>query len=473
MKYLILLADGMADRPLDVLGGRTPLEAAATPGFDALARSGVTGLVQTIPEGMKPGSDTANMAVMGYDPRRYYSGRSPLEALSLGIALGPLDLAIRANLVSLGGLAAAAGAGDDAAAVPPVDALEAATMDDYSAGEIATDEAAQFIAYLQESLGDWLAARSLSLHAGVSYRHCLVWREGLGVVADEAGLSVADLPEAAPARVAVVERRLQLTPPHDLSGRPVRGHTPQGGEAAALLHELMRRSIAALRTHPLNAERRRRGQATVDALWFWGAGIQPSLPSLSSLHGLTGRVISAVDLVRGLGAASGLGHPEIPGATGTWETDYEAKLAAAIAGYEAGEDYLYVHLEGPDECGHQGQALEKVEAIERIDRRILSPLLDWLEAHRAATGEGWRLLILPDHPTPVELRTHTSDPVPFVAATSPDARADFAPRFLRATLGEATTPAPAADYSETTARASGLLLPDGARLLAGLVATAD
>ncbi|MDI9470308.1 MAG: 2,3-bisphosphoglycerate-independent phosphoglycerate mutase [Bacillota bacterium] len=460
MKYLIILTDGASDLPIPELDGLTPLEAADTPTFDRLARRGVLGLVQTVPPGMKPGSDTANMAVMGYNPRLGYSGRSPLEALSLGIDLGPLDLACRVNLVSLNGL----GAG-----MPTEEDYDRLVLADYSAGEIATDEAARLIALLNRELADWLAAHRLELYPGVSYRHCLVWRDGLARVAEALELPLDRLPATAPERVALVEQVVHLTPAHDLTGRQVTGHLP-AGPAAGLLLELQRRSAAILGPEASKA----------DGLWAWGIGTRPALAPLAERYGLRGSAISAVDLVRGLGVAIGMAAPAVPGATGTWETDYEAKLNAAIAAFDSGADYVYIHLEGPDECGHQGLLQEKIEAIRRIDRRIARPLLDWLEARRARTGEGWRVLVLPDHPTPLALRTHTSDPVPFVAAADPGMdEADFASRFLSAAQ-VAGTAAQAADaavtrphFSERDAKAAGVFVPDGFRLLAALLATAD
>ncbi|MDI9499145.1 MAG: phosphoglycerate mutase [Bacillota bacterium] len=473
MKYLIVLADGSSDHPVPELGGLTPLEAADTPTFDSLARRGVQGLVQTVPPGMKPGSDTANMAVMGYDPRLGYSGRSPLEALSLGVELGPLDLACRVNLVRLGGL----GAGP-----PTKEEYARLVLEDYSAGEIATAEAARLIALLNRELADWLAGHRLELYAGVSYRHCLVWRDGLARVAKALGLEIDQLPETAPGRVALVEQAIQLTPAHDLTGRPVTGHLP-AGPLAELLLELQLRSAAVLAPEASQA----------DGLWAWGIGIRPALAPLAERYGLRGSAISAVDLVRGLAVAIGMEAPEVPGATGTWETDYEAKRDAAIAAFDTGSDYVYIHLEGPDECGHQGLLQEKIEAIRRIDRRIARPLIDWLEAERGRTGEGWRILVLPDHPTPLELRTHTGDPVPFVAAADPGTDGtDFARRFLSAAQAAdvaaqaADVAAQAADaaaqaageavtrphFSERDAKAAGIFVPDGFRLLAALLATA-
>lgn len=453
MKYLIVLADGIADQPIPELDGLTPLEAADTPTFDRLARRGVQGLAQTVPTGMKPGSDTANMAVMGYDPRLGYSGRSPLEALSLGIDLGPLDLACRVNLVSLDGLGTGLPTEEDYARI---------VLEDYSAGEITTSEAARLIALLNRELADWLAAHHLELYAGVSYRHCLIWRDGLARVAEVLGLEIERLPETAPERVALVEQAIHLTPAHDLTGRRVSGHLPSG-PAAELLFELQRRSAAVLGPEATRA----------DGLWAWGIGTRPALAPLTERYGLRGSAISAVDLVRGLAVAIGMAAPEVPGATGTWETDYEAKVEAAIAAFAGGADYVYIHLEGPDECGHQGLLEEKIEAIRRIDRRIARPLIDWLETGRARTGEGWRILALPDHPTPLALRTHTGDPVPFVAAADPGTdAADFANRFLTAAQAAGGEAAARPHYSERDAKAAGVFIPDGSRLLGALLATA-
>jgi 2,3-bisphosphoglycerate-independent phosphoglycerate mutase len=355
MKYIILIGDGMADEPLEELGGKTPLETAHTPHMDELARrAGTFGLVKTIPEGYEPGSDVANMAILGYDPRRYYTGRAPLEAASIGIELTPDDVALRCNLVAL--------REEDGRLV----------MADYSAGHIPTDEAKKLIELLKPELED----KHFKLYAGVSYRHLLVWRGG--------------------------RDDLTLTPPHNIQGEPIEPHLPQG-EGSGFLIELMERARAKLS--------REGGRA--NALWFWGAGRKPRLPTLKERFGIEGSVISAVDLVRGLGALAGLKVIHVRGATGYLDTNYEGKAQAALKALSAGDDLVYVHVEAPDEVSHEGNLKKKLQAIEDFDAKIVGPIAQALQSF-----EKWTLLLMPDHPTPLKKRVHTSDPVPFLVARS-------------------------------------------------------
>ncbi len=401
MKYVILLGDGMADLPLPELGQQTPLEAADKPRMDYLAQHGACGLAKTVPEGMPPGSDTANLAVMGYDPKQYYSGRSPLEAVSLGIDLKEDDVAYRCNLVTL-------------SEEPDYGAR---TMIDYCAGEIETEDARQLIAVLQAELD----TAGLRLYPGISYRHCLVRARAL------------------PGAV--------LTPPHDITGQPIRDYLP-GGDFGPCLLEWQRRSAAILADHPINQARRAAGLNPANSAWFWGEGVRPRIPSFESLYGLKGGVICAVDLIKGLGICAGWQHLPVPTATGGMVTDYRAKGRAALALLEAGCDLVYIHVEAPDECGHHGDTAAKIRAIEAIDRELLAPLLDALDEG----GEDYALLLTPDHPTPIPLKTHTGGPVPFVLYRSGGVSGPHASR-----------------YTEAECQKTGLYLPEGPLMMKKLV----
>lgn len=360
----------MADLPVSELGGKTPLQAATIPVANSLAAISVCGMVQTVPDGMEPGSGPANMSVMGYDPVKYYTGRSPLEAVSLGIQMNADDIVFRCNLVSL--------------EKPRNDCdFEECSMLDYSSGEILTAESAELI----RDLGSALASDQIRFYPGRSYRHCIVWENG----------PLASL----------------LTPPHDISGKVIKEYLPSGDRADILL-DLMKKSIEILSDHPVNHSRRARGLRTADAIWIWGQGTRPNLPSFESVYGKKGAVISAVDLVFGIGRCAGLEAIEVAGATGTLASNLAGKAQAAIDCFTAGTDYVYLHVEAPDECGHQGDVHGKIEAIEKIDREILLPVYRYLENSRQQTGENYRIMFLPDHPTPVSIRTHTSDAVPFL-----------------------------------------------------------
>ncbi len=365
MKYVIFLGDGMADLPTAFPGGKTPLDLANKPHMDRLATTGRLYSVHTVPAGFTPGSDVANMAVMGLDPKQYYSGRSSLEAVSMGVDLKETDLSFRVNLVTLTGTGA----------------LPTCTMADYSAGEISTAEARKLIEFLAAELG----SPDGKLYPGVSYRHCYIKNEGQG--------------------------GNHLTPPHDITGRKLDGHLPTGPEGTLLL-QLIEESRRLLKDHPVNLDRRARGLNEATALWPWGEGRRPSFPSLQETYGIRGAVISAVDLVQGIGLCAGLEVIKVPGATGTLTSNFTGKAKAAITALQAGTDFVYLHMEAPDECGHQGDAAGKVKAIEIIDNEVIKPVWDYLEASRQKTGEDYRLLVLPDHPTPLALQTHTADPVP-------------------------------------------------------------
>lgn len=363
MKYLLILADGMADYKISELGGRTPMEAARTPNMDRLAAMAEIGLVRTIPAGFPPGSDVANLSVMGYAPEQYYTGRSPLEAVSMGVRLGENDLAVRCNLVTL--------SADQK--------YSDKSMDDYSSGEISSAESSALMAALKEELD----SAQFSFHAGISYRHLLVWKDGLG-------------------------RDLQLTPPHDITGRKIGTYLPQGADGSQLL-DLMKKSETILQAHPINEKRRTKGLNPATSIWLWGQGGRPALDSFKEKYGIEGSVVSAVDLVKGLGICAGLNPVKVEGATGAIVTDFAGKAEAALNELRRGQDFVYLHVESPDEAGHQGELEKKIWAIEQVDQEIVGRVIDALDRF-----EELRILIMPDHPTPISVRTHTSEPVPFL-----------------------------------------------------------
>ncbi|MBE0428858.1 MAG: cofactor-independent phosphoglycerate mutase [Thermoleophilia bacterium] len=355
MKYLILIPDGSADQPRDELGGQTPLQAASTPNSARLATAGSIGLVQTIPEDLPAGSDVANLCVMGYNPHEYYTGRAPLEAASLGLRMYPGDVAFRCNLVH----------------------VEDGVMRDFSAGHIGTEEATRLLALVQQDLG----GAEASFYPGLSYRHIMISR-GKGL-------------------------RAACTPPHDITGQPVAGHLPEG-EDAGWLRGLMESSARLLEDHPVNAARVARGEAPANMIWLWGQGTAPRLPRFRERFGLDGSVISAVDLVKGLGTYAGLKVVRVPGATGWLDTDYAAKGRSALEELEQ-RDLVYVHVEAPDEASHAGDVKEKIKAIERFDADLLGTILSGLDSFPEH-----RILMLPDHATPLSTKTHNHDPVPFL-----------------------------------------------------------
>jgi 2,3-bisphosphoglycerate-independent phosphoglycerate mutase len=374
-KFAILVGDGMADLPIPELGGKTPLAHAATPNMDRMAQRGMVGLVSTVPAGMPPGSDVANLSLMGYDPTICYSGRAPIEAASMGVALSPNDTAFRCNLVT----------------------LENGRMADYSAGHIDTAEAAQIIALLKEKLDN----ESRRFFPGVSYRHLLV---------------IPDFPAGC-----------VCTPPHDISGQEYAPHLPEGPGSDAL-RSLMEKARAVLSAAPVNEQRRASGKRPATDIWLWGHGTAITLPTLRQRYGLDGSVISAVDLVRGLGVLAGLRVRKVEGATGYLGTNYAGKVAAAQAALE-NEDFVFLHVEAPDETSHEGSLQKKIQAIEEFDRHVVGKILDFQERMPSLT-----LLVTPDHATPVSIKTHSSGPVPFVAC------------------GGAIRPGTAAVYSEDAAR---------------------
>lgn len=355
MKYIFLVPDGMADLPMPELDGQTPLQAARTPNFDALAQTSLIGGVLTVPPGMYPGSDVANMALLGYDPRRYYTGRGPIEAVAMGIPLETRDAAYRCSLVSSDGT----------------------TMQDYSSGHISTEEARPLIELIEKKLG----GRGLSFYPGVGYRHILRWSGG-------------------PVEV-------KTTPPHDIQGQALAAYWPEG-DGASRLRQMMYDSLEILDGHEINTRRREEGKAPGNMIWLWGQGYAPTLPNFLATYGKTGAVITAVDVVRGLGRATGLDIINVPGATGYIDTDYEAKARYALAALGT-HDFVYIHVESPDESGHEGNLEHKLRSIEDIDKKVLGTLRDGM--HKK---DDYRLLIAPDHKTPLALKTHEEGPVPFM-----------------------------------------------------------
>ncbi len=367
MKYIVVLGDGMADYPVPTLEDKTPLQVAKKPTIDSLVPYSEVGLCKTVPEGFKPGSDVANLSVMGYDPHECYTGRSPLEAVSIGIDLKDTDVTLRCNLVTLS---------DE-------DNYEDKTMLDYSAGEISTAEAQELIAFLKKHFDD----AKCTLYSGVSYRHCLVVDHG--------------------------KTGHELTPPHDISGKPIKEYLPQGPDAALYLN-MMKRSAQLLKDHPVNKARIAAGKNPANSVWFWGEGTKPKLDNFTKKFGKTGAVISAVDLVKGIGILAGMRIIEVPGATGNYDTNFAGKAQAAVDALAHGYDFVYIHMEAPDECGHQGDLAHKIYSIEQISETVVKRLLQGLKD----AGEEFRMLICPDHPTPLSVRTHVADPVPYMLYSS-------------------------------------------------------
>lgn len=398
MKYAILIGDGMADYPIEELGGRTPLAAAQTPNMDFLATQGELGLARTIPEGMEPGSDVANLSIMGYDPVTYHTGRAPLEAASMGVSLGPQDVAFRCNLVTL-----RHEAGGDI------------FMEDYSAGHISSGEARELIVSINQTMGNG----SRRFYPGVSYRHLLVWQGG--------------------------QENWRTYPPHDLTEQNVRLYLAGEGTDKPLL-ELVKSSWKVLANHEVNRLRQERGQKSASSIWLWGQGRAPQVPTLQELYGLTGAVISAVDLMRGIGIYAGLKPIIVPGATGYLDTNYAGKVEAALDALET-MDFVYLHVEAPDEAGHTGELKNKLKAIEDFDYRVVGPMLQGLK-----TLGPHRVLLMPDHRTPLSLKTHSPEPVPFALYDSRQPRGGSPRR-----------------YNEVAAENTGLLIDKADLLLARLV----
>lgn len=363
MKYVVVLYDGMADYPVPALNGKTPMMCAKKPNFDSLAQKSEVGLIRTVAAGLKPGSDVANMSVMGFDPKKYYTGRSPLEAVSIGVNLGDDDVTLRCNLVT----------------VSDEENYEDKTMVDYSAGDISTEEATEIIKSVQEYFGNEI----YTYYSGVQYRHCLVVKNG-----------TTDLGS--------------MTPPHDISGRVV-GPYLSTSENAKELIDMMKRSYDFLMKHPVNQKRIANGERPANSIWLWGEGKKPILPSFESLYGKKGAVISAVDLLKGIAISAGMDAPEVEGATGYIDTNFVGKAEEAVKQLKDGKDFVYVHFEAPDECGHRNEPENKVRSIELIDELVLPVILKGLEEY-----DDYKIMILPDHPTPITTMTHASDPVPYM-----------------------------------------------------------
>lgn len=359
MKYVILIGDGMADRPDRELGGLTPLQKANTPNMDRLAAGGIIGSVRTIPNGFHPGSDVANLSILGYDPRKYYTGRAPLEAASIGVTLGDNDIAYRCNLVTLR-------------------FNDNIIMDDYSSGHISTEDARELLSSIKAELEN----EEISFHPGVSYRHLMVWKNGI--------------------------EDIQCTPPHDILGKEISAYLPKGN-GDALLNELMRRSIKILGAHPLNKKRVTEGKKPASSIWFWGQGKRPAIPTFQEKYRLTGSLVSAVDLAKGLGIYAGFKILDVPGITGWLDTNYLGKAQYSLSALKE-VDLAYIHVEAPDEAGHSGNYKDKIRAIEDFDSLVVGTIIKGMEKEY----KEYRILLMPDHATPFRVRTHTDEPVPFV-----------------------------------------------------------
>ncbi len=397
MKYLVVLCDGMADTPSEYLGGKTPMELADKPHMDALAKVSEVGLCRTVAAGLKPGSDVANLSVMGYDPTVSYTGRSPLEAASIGIDLLDTDVTLRCNIVTLS---------DE-------ENYEDKTMVDYCAGDISTEEAREIIKTVQEKLGNEI----YSFYSGVSYRHCLVVDGG-----------TTDLGN--------------MTPPHDISGQVVGAYLSKSENAAPLI-DLMKKSYEFLKDHPVNKKRISEGKNPANSIWLWGEGTKPVVQNFKEKNGVSGCVISAVDLLKGIGICAGMETPEVDGATGYIDTNFCGKADAAIESFKKGTELVYIHVEAPDECGHRCEPENKVKSIGLIDKLILAPVKSYLDE----AGEDYRILICPDHPTPLLTKTHSGEPVPFMIHDS-----------RKAISGVET-------FNETTAASTGVFIEHGPSIM--------
>ena len=393
MKYIVILGDGMADEPIEALGGKTPLEYAKTPAMDILAGKGEMGLARTVPASMKPGSDVANLAVLGYDPQANYSGRSPLEALSVGVAMKDTDIVFRCNIVT----------------VTEDEPYAEKTILDHSSGEISTEDADILMDAVREAFNN----DQFRFYTGTSYRHITVWDRG---------------------------HIVELEPPHDHLGQKIGDFLPK----EQVLRDMMERSFDVLNNHPLNVKRAAQGKNKANSIWFWGPGTKPALGSFKEKTGLDGAMISAVDLLKGIAVGAGMAVYEVEGANGSLDTNYEGKAQAAIdALLKEGKDFAYIHVEGPDEMGHQGNLEHKVQSIEYLDQRLIRPVMEAMDA----SGEDYKMLIMPDHPTPISIRTHTSDPVPYLIYDSTRQRKTIA------------------RYNEKEAAATGNFEPEGFRLM--------
>ena len=394
MKYVVVLGDGMADYPIDEIDGKTPLEYAKTDTLDRLAPVSEVGLVHTIPEGMSPGSDTANLSVIGYDPKIYYSGRSPLEALSIGVDMETTDISFRCNIVTLS---------------EDEEEYEKKTIIDHSSGEISTEDAAILLQAVKDALED----EEYKYYVGTSYRHLTIWKNG---------------------------KVLPLTPPHDILTKVIGEYLPED----AKLRDMMKKSYDILVNHPINIERKKKGLNPANSIWFWGAGTRPALSSFEDKNNKTGVMISAVDLLKGIAVGAGLKNIDVEGANGGLHTNYKGKAEAATkALLDDGYDFAYIHVEAPDEMGHQGSMERKIQAIEFLDSQVIKTVVEEFEAR----GEDFRMLVLPDHPTPIVLRTHSSDPVPYLLYDSTAHKESVL------------------KYNEKDAKASGIFVAEGHKLI--------
>ena len=373
MKYLVLIPDGMADEPIAELGNLTPMQKANKPTMDLLAKSSFVGTVSNVPEGMVPESDTANMAILSFDPKVYSKGRSPLEAVSMGIQMQPDETAYRCNVVTL---------------TEEQENYEDKIILDHSADEITTPEADELIKALEEKMGDDIK----KFYTGVSYRHCLIWKNG--------------------------NDKYNFMRPHDILGKRIGDYLPKESDGGAEFLKLMKDSYEILKDHPVNLARKARGLKPANSAWLWSPGKKPQLPSFKEKWGLNAAVISAVDLIKGIGLCAEMESIDVEGATGNVHTNYTGKADAAIEAFKSGTDLVYVHVEAPDECGHRAEIDNKVLSIELIDSKILKPVYEYLDS----TGEAFKIMILPDHPTPIRIRTHSIDPVPFMIYSSESAR---------------------------------------------------
>ena len=397
MKYIVVLGDGMSDEPIEKLGGKTPLEYASTPVMDELAAKGEMGMVQNVPAGMSPGSEVANLSVMGYDPLTDFTGRSPLEALSVGVEMEPDDIIFRCNVVTL----------------TEEEPYAEKIIVDHSSGEISTADADKLMDAIREAFN----SEEFQFYTGTSYRHIMVWKHG---------------------------RMARLEPPHDHLTQVIGDYLPE----ETVLREFMEKSFDILNNHPVNVQRAAQGKRKANSLWYWGAGTKPSLRGFEEKTGLKGAMISAVDLLKGIAVGADMKICQVEGATGSIDTNYEGKAQAAIDSLlKDGCDFAYIHVEAPDEMGHQGLVEEKVQSIEDLDRRLIGPIKQAMEA----AGEDFRMLVLPDHPTPIRIRTHSSDPVPYVLYDSTRQRRT------------------AKRYTEAEARATGIFEPKGYKLLERLL----
>jgi len=397
MKYIVVLGDGMADYPVEQLDNKTPLQYANTPSMDYMAKHGELGTVKTVPEGMPAGSDTANMAVFGYDPFVYYSGRSPFEAASMGVPMLDTDITFRCNLVTVSG----------------EEPYEEKIMIDHSSDEITTEEARELI----KAVSEYLSTEVIKFYPGISYRHLMIWDNG--------------------------PYQWKLTPPHDILGRKVKDYMPKG-PGSEIIEEMTKKSYEFLSKHEINKKRVARGLKPANSIWIWGEGKKPLLSSFYEKYNLKGSVISAVDLIKGIGMCAGMDVVDVEGATGNIHTNFIGKAKAALGEMAKGNDFVYIHVEAPDECGHRYEIENKYKAIELIDNQIVKVIKDEMQR----IGEDYRMIILPDHPTPLALRTHTSEPVPFLIYQSNDEKDNLNGL-----------------YNEFTSKETGLYFPEGYKLM--------